>query len=132
MKLGSAEVGAGKDRAIARAVSFVLRLGVLVSAGIVCLGIALWIAGLSISPGGAQAASSHGQVGSGPSLAGLAAFDPRSIIALGLMVLIATPVLRVAVSIIAFSVEGDRRYALITALVLAILVTGMLMHLAIG
>jgi uncharacterized membrane protein YfcA len=35
--------------------------------------------------------------------------------------LIATPVLRVAVSIVAFALEGDRRFVVITTLVLAIL-----------
>ena len=52
---------------------------------------------------------------------GLLALDPPSIIVVGLLVLLATPVMRVAVSIIAFALEEDRTYVTITTLVLAIL-----------
>jgi uncharacterized membrane protein YfcA/uncharacterized membrane protein len=45
----------------------------------------------------------------------------QAIIVVGLLLLIATPVLRVAISIIAFAVEHDMQYVLITCLVLAIL-----------
>jgi len=46
---------------------------------------------------------------------------PLAIVVLGLLILLATPVLRVAVSIIAFALEEDRTYVIITSLVLAIL-----------
>ena len=52
---------------------------------------------------------------------GLLALNPPSIIVVGLLVLLATPVMRVAVSIIAFALEEDRTYVIITTLVLAIL-----------
>jgi uncharacterized membrane protein len=51
----------------------------------------------------------------------LAAFDGHAIITLGLIVLIATPVLRVAVSIVAFAIERDWTFVVITTLVLALL-----------
>ena len=54
--------------------------------------------------------------------AGLLALQPQSIIALGLLLLIATPILRVAVSIIAFALERDYRFVVITAIVLVILI----------
>ena len=53
--------------------------------------------------------------------AGLKAGQPTAIITAGLLVLLATPVLRVAVSIVAFAIEKDRTYIIITAIVLAIL-----------
>ncbi len=53
--------------------------------------------------------------------AGLKAAQPTAIITAGLLVLLATPVLRVAVSIVAFAIEKDRTYIIITAIVLAIL-----------
>ncbi|MBW4051950.1 MAG: DUF1634 domain-containing protein [Proteobacteria bacterium] len=53
--------------------------------------------------------------------AGLRAAEPMAIVTGGLLVLLATPVLRVAVSIIAFAIEKDRTYVIITAIVLAIL-----------
>ncbi len=52
---------------------------------------------------------------------GVAAADPLAVVVLGLLVLLATPVLRVAVSIVAFALEEDRTYVIITTLVLAIL-----------
>jgi uncharacterized membrane protein len=59
---------------------------------------------------------------------GVLRFKPYAIIALGLMVLIAIPVFRVAVSVIAFAWERDRLYVFITAFVLAML----LLSFAIG
>jgi uncharacterized membrane protein len=47
----------------------------------------------------------------------------RSIVLVGLLLLIATPVVRVAVSIVTFIYERDPRYVLITATVLALLLT---------
>lgn len=58
---------------------------------------------------------------------GLLTLEPQAIIVLGLMLLIATPVLRVAVSVIAFGLEQDMRYVIITLIVLAILITSFLL-----
>jgi uncharacterized membrane protein len=57
----------------------------------------------------------------GDVFAGLGKSKPYAIIVLGLLVLITIPVLRVAVSIIAFARERDWLYASITTLVLAVL-----------
>jgi len=46
---------------------------------------------------------------------------------IGLIVLIATPVLRVLVSVIGFILERDRLYALITAAVLGIVLASLLL-----
>jgi uncharacterized protein len=54
-------------------------------------------------------------------VAGLADGNPLAIVVLGLLILLATPVVRVAVSIAAFAIEEDRTYVIITTLVLAIL-----------
>ena len=53
--------------------------------------------------------------------AGLLTLQPQSVIMLGLLLLIATPVMRVAVSIFAFAVERDWRLVVITTVVLLIL-----------
>jgi uncharacterized membrane protein len=47
--------------------------------------------------------------------------DPAAYLSLGIVVLIATPFVRVAGSIVAFARERDRRYVLITAVVLAVM-----------
>jgi uncharacterized membrane protein len=54
-----------------------------------------------------------------PSLLG--SLDPAAYLSLGLIVLIATPFVRVIGSIVAFAREHDRRYVLITAVVLAVM-----------
>ena len=98
-------------------ISGVLRGGVLLSVAII-LGGAAWFFYLTASGGLAH-----------PSFPdtlpavwhGLLALNPPSIIVVGLLVLLATPVMRVAVSIIAFALEEDRTYVIITTLVLAIL-----------
>ena len=51
-----------------------------------------------------------------------AALDPAGIIQLGLLLLIATPVARVAFSVFAFAEERDWMYVAITLIVLALLV----------
>ncbi len=52
---------------------------------------------------------------------GLLILRPQAVITLGLLLLIATPVLRVAVSIPAFALERDRRFVVITTIVLIVL-----------
>lgn len=59
---------------------------------------------------------------------GVIALKPYALISLGLIVLIAIPVMRVAVSVIAFALERDWLYVLITAFVFAML----LLSFAIG
>jgi len=47
--------------------------------------------------------------------------DPRCIMQLGLLLLIATPIARVICSAVAFAIEGDRMYVGFTLIVLAVL-----------
>jgi uncharacterized membrane protein len=49
------------------------------------------------------------------------ALQGRAIIQLGLLLLIATPIARVAFSVAAFAIERDRLYVVVTLIVLAIL-----------
>jgi uncharacterized membrane protein len=53
------------------------------------------------------------------------ALRSRGLIQLGLLLLIATPVARVAFSVIAFALQGDRIYIAITLIVLGVLVFSM-------
>jgi uncharacterized membrane protein len=59
-------------------------------------------------------------------LRGVAARDPRAIVQLGIILLIATPVARVALTLVAFLLQQDRLYAALTTLVLAVLLYGLL------
>ena len=51
----------------------------------------------------------------------------QSLIALGLLILIATPVMRVAISILAFAIQRDYTFVVITCIVLALLGFSFLM-----
>lgn len=57
----------------------------------------------------------------GDVFSGVLAFKPYALIVLGLLVLIAIPVMRVAVSVLAFMVERDWLYVGITTCVLVVL-----------
>jgi len=59
----------------------------------------------------------------------VASFDGAAIIQLGVCVLIATPIMRVAVSVIAFLIEKDYLYVVITLTVLAIIIANMVLGL---
>jgi uncharacterized membrane protein YfcA/uncharacterized membrane protein len=56
---------------------------------------------------------------------GLLAWQPQAVIMLGLLLLIATPVIRVATSMVAFALERDRKFVIITFIVLAILLLSL-------
>lgn len=62
-------------------------------------------------------------------LQGILELNGASIIQFGVLVLIATPILRVAISAIAFLIEKDYMYVVITLIVLAIIIANMLLGL---
>ncbi|MDA8410748.1 MAG: DUF1634 domain-containing protein [Treponema sp.] len=102
-------------------VSIVLRTGVIVSAGVIVVGlILLAFNGLAGMTGGIATAMNFPHT-FGAVLSGVVKLDPVSVITLGLLLMIITPVTRVAVSIIAFAMERDWRYVGITTVVLIVL-----------
>jgi uncharacterized membrane protein len=105
-------------------ISGVLRGGVLLSAAIIILGVVLFFARTRAGHSAAMTTSIPRTAGN--VLQGVLHGDPVSVIALGLLVLLATPVVRVGVSLVTFVLEGDRLYAAITALVLLILLLSFL------
>lgn len=129
---GSPVPGPVRDRS-ARAgrmeilISNVLRLGVATSLGLIVAGLVLSFAhhpeyrtsppalGRLTQPGSAFAHNREAIV------RGLLAARGEAVTAVGLLLLIATPVLRVAVSVLVFALGGDRTYTVITAIVLGLL-----------
>lgn len=99
-------------------ISGVLRGGVVVSAATLLFGIGDFFL-QQLMGAAAPATFPHTLLGL---VLGLSQFDPLSIVVLGLILLLATPVLRVAVSVFAFVIEDDQTYVIITGLVLAILI----------
>ena len=59
-------------------------------------------------------------------LAKAMAADGRAIIQLGVLVLVVTPVLRVAFALVGFALERDRLYVALSAVVLAVLALGLI------
>ena len=57
---------------------------------------------------------------------------PFAIIMLGILMLIATPVVRVAVAVVAFNIEKDRAYAAISLYVLLVLIFSFILGRSIG
>ncbi len=98
----------------------VLRIGVITSAIVILIGLALaLVTGKTGYPTGVFPTSFSAI------FQGTAALRPFAITMLGLFLLILTPVLRVVVSIYAFAKENDKLYVWITTLVLLILVIAM-------
>lgn len=102
-------------------ISRILQGGVLVSAAIIVLGVLLWAArgDAGYPPEGYP--SSPAAV-----LAGALEARPAAVIQVGLLVLLLTPVVRVAASVAVFAVQRDRVFTLMTLVVLALLMLGLL------
>ncbi|HKT21117.1 MAG TPA: DUF1634 domain-containing protein [Nitrososphaerales archaeon] len=114
-------------------IGLTLRYGVIISAAVIILGVVSLAASgnygdvsnlLSYNPN----VTPHGNydVSFEGILAGLATLNPLSLIEVGVILLIATPVTRVVISVLLFDAEGDRKYVVITAVVLVFLLFSML------
>ncbi|HEX4749532.1 MAG TPA: DUF1634 domain-containing protein [Bryobacteraceae bacterium] len=109
-------------------VSVLLRAGVLISAAVVFVGGTLFLLGH-----GSETINVSKFVGQ-PSidrripeiLEGALSGRARSIIQLGILLLILTPVARVVLSIIGFAAEKDSKYVVVTVIVLAVLLYSLI------
>ncbi len=106
-------------------VSAVLLIGVLTSAILIVIGfggalVVGWDGSLRGMPATPMTATDFSAMPGG-----LIALRPIALAQAGLLVLLGTPVTRVAASIVGFALEGDRLYALITLAVLGILLVSL-------
>jgi uncharacterized membrane protein len=113
---------------VERSIAALLRVSILAAGAVVIAGACLYLA-----RHGADRPDYHSFTGEPPELrsvgrlfGALGALDGRSIIQLGVVMLIATPIARVAFSIAAFTHAGERRCAAAAAVVLAILIYSLL------
>ena len=116
------------DERVETIVGNVLRAGVILSAAVVLVGACLFFVRHGLEPANYRVFRGE------PSelrhirgiFRGIAALHSRAMIQLGLVLLIATPIVRVALSLFAFAREKDRMYAAFTGLVLVILLYSLL------
>ncbi|MFZ0275946.1 MAG: DUF1634 domain-containing protein [Candidatus Sulfotelmatobacter sp.] len=111
------------DRRMDVVIGNLLRFGVLVSALVVLLGGVLYLVRNGHSPTDYRVF--RGEPSQLRSVRGIlhnaVALNGRGIIQLGLLLLIATPVARVAFSIFGFAEEHDRMYVVVASIVLLVL-----------
>jgi uncharacterized membrane protein len=111
------------DERVDTVIGRLLQVGVLLSSLVVLAGGILYL----VRYGGAHPAYAHfrGEPAGLHSIRGITssalALESRGIIQFGLLLLVATPVARVAFSVIAFILERDWTYVLVTFIVLAVL-----------
>jgi uncharacterized membrane protein len=111
------------DERIEQAMAILLRAGVLLAATVVLIGGSLFL-----GRHGSRIADYHVFHGAPVDLrtvpgilADALAGRGRGLIQLGLLILIATPIARVALALVAFLLQRDRLYATATLIVLAVL-----------
>jgi len=118
------------DQRIEILVGVMLRTGVMLAAAIVLTGGILYLA--HASGPRPDYAHFHAEPAEFTHFSGIihgvAALNPESIIMLGLLVLIATPVARVVMCIVGFLFERDRLYMAVSTIVLVILLYSLFVH----
>lgn len=116
------------DRRMELVIGNLLRAGVVFSALVVLFGGAIYLARHGHSPTDYRVF--HGEPSDLRSIGGIFhdafAMRGRGIIQLGLLLLIATPVARVAFSIFGFAEERDRLYVVVASIVLLVLVYSLI------
>lgn len=112
------------DEEVDQLLGNLLRAGVIVATVVAVIGGVLMLAQRGLAP-----ASGHVFSGEPPELRSVGgilraavALHPDAIVQLGLVLLIATPVARVAMSLVAFVLQRDRVYIVVTTIVLALLI----------
>jgi uncharacterized membrane protein len=117
-----------RDRRIEIILGNLLRTGVLISAAVVLLGASIYLSRHAHEP--ADYRVFRGEPSEYRSIRGVIqsviSGEGRGLIQLGLLLLIATPIARVAFSVAGFAIERDRLYVAFTLLVLAILLYSFL------
>jgi len=118
------------DKRLETLVGMMLRTGVLLAAAVVLTGAVMYL----VQNHAAVRDYTHFRPEPAPfatlkgAATGFTSGDPRSIIMLGLLILIATPVARVGMCVIGFLMERDRLYVAVSSAVLLILLYSLFFH----
>jgi uncharacterized membrane protein len=116
------------DTAIERMVSVVLRSGVLLSATVVLAGGIYYLARHGDETADYRTFRGQPSIDRifGEIIRGAIDLRARSIIQAGILLLIATPIARVAASLAGFALERDSKYVVITLIVLGVLLYSLI------
>jgi uncharacterized membrane protein len=117
------------DRRIEVIIGNLLRAGVLIAAGVVLFGAIIYLSHHAFQPTDFRVfrIGATAELRSVPAIVkGALQFRGDSIIQLGLLLLIATPISRVIFSVFGFAIERDHLYVVITLIVLAVLLYSLL------
>ena len=116
------------DQRVEETIGNLLRVGLVIATAVVLVGAVIYLHNW-----GDQPPNYHMFRGEPPDLRGIAGildaagdWRGRGLIQLGLLLLLATPVARVAFSIVAFALQRDALYVAITCIVLAVLLYSMI------
>lgn len=115
------------DEKVDQLIGVILQAGVMTAAILVLAGGVVYLRRYGMTPTSYRIFGSESaeMPGLGSIGSGVAHADGRAVIRLGILVLVATPVIRVLFSVLAFSVQRDRLYVPITLVVLGILLYGL-------
>jgi uncharacterized membrane protein len=118
------------DRAVETAMGTLLRVGVFASAALVVAGGVAYLLqrGGHVTHYRVFAGAPEGLTTPAAIVHGALALDPAALIALGLVVLVLTPVARVVFALLAFAMQRDRLYVVFSLIVLCVLFIGLTGH----
>jgi len=112
------------DADIEKIIGLQLRYGVVIASLIVLIGGILYLVQQGqgpIPPYHTFLGESAGYTSLSQIVKGIGAGQAKGIVQVGVVVLIATPILRIAFSLVGFILEKDRLYIIITAIVLSVM-----------
>ena len=115
------------DERIEQIIGRLLQVGVLLAAVVVLIGGLMLLAQYGRIPANFTSFKGEDPVlkSVGSILHGVMTGDSRAIVQLGVVLLIVTPVTRVALTLVAFAAQRDKVYVFVTAVVLTLLLYGL-------
>ena len=115
------------DDRVERVIGALLRWGVILAAGVVLAGGAMYLVrhGATMPDYRVFSGEPSDLRNVSGIVAGAVSWHSRGLIQFGLLLLILVPVARVAFSVVAFAMQRDRIYVVVTLIVLAVLLYGL-------
>jgi uncharacterized membrane protein len=116
-----------QDQKVERIIGVLLQTGVLLSILVALIGMTLYLgrAGRQVADFQVFRGEPFDFRGASAIVAAALAGRREAVIQLGVVILIATPIARVLLSLVAFALQRDRTYVVVTLIVLVVLLSGL-------